>query len=174
MLAGCSANNVLSTSTHMQTNTASEFTEALSESKHNSTGNNCTLIVNGKDLTSSTYVYLHRDIKEAELPLTVILQELGADLRRLDDTIIVVKFGDSEQIIVISLFDFGLPQTPGSRLFVRKIVNNEVIMDKTSATIYIVHWMGAEMTINYEDRIIEIKGQGDGSVVPSTESQNRP
>ena len=170
LLAGCHASktvhementpaesSVQTTPADNVSSTLESNTNGSSDSMNNIQKSNCKLIVNGRDITDSAYVFLHADIQDAEIPLTTVLKELGAHVQWSDNANVIITYDGRSCSFDTSLYDYGLPQAPGSRFYIRRIVGNEVIMDLTSVTGFIVHWFNKQIIINYEDGVIEIQ-----------------
>jgi hypothetical protein len=118
--------------------------------------NNCKLIVRGKDMPSGIYVKINYERRDAEIPITAIMKELGAKVEWQDKTKVKIAFGDHDRILDTAQQDFGLPRPPGSTHYFRQVIGNEVIIDSTSATGLIVYWMGAKISIDYDKNFVSI------------------
>lgn len=134
-----------------------ELSEATKDTEaHNQMNNNCKLIVKGKDITSASYVYLDEVNHDVEIPLTAVVKALGAKVRWENKTTVIITFDGDDFILDIAKQDFGLPLPPGATHFARKIIGKEVVIDSTSATGLISHWMGAKIKIDFDKKIVEI------------------
>ncbi len=115
---------------------------------------NATVILNGKDITSTCYASVDKDKKTAEIALTSIMKELGKTVTT-EENKITMQRENGEIVFDTALPDFGLPRVPDSAFFVRKIVNGEVVVDRTSANPF-VREAGYSIKINYDSAIIHI------------------
>lgn len=98
-IAGCT-NNVSSTlpidDASTPSATQSETTTYVENDKMN---NYCTLMVNGNDITAGNHVRLNYEHRYAELPLTVVVKELGAKVEWEDKTKAKITFGGKDYIL---------------------------------------------------------------------------
>lgn len=142
--------------------TSSLQSEPSESTVDNKTYGNCRLIVKGKDITAGNYVYLHEKTREfsvdADIPVTAILRELGATVEWQDGTKVVIThsaFHNGQMILDTSIPDFGIFLPPGGTYSVRKIFNNEIVMDYCSAGGKI-KLLGVSFDFDHENKIIEI------------------
>ncbi len=153
-----SSSSVNKDNTTEQENSNSEFTE-----------NNCRLIVNGKDITDECYVRFNQTRDIVELPLTAILKELGASVE-WQDGVATITFSDGRYIFDTTEEHFGVFPPPGSKYNLRKVVDNDIIMDYPSAHPVITYGMDAKIKINYDEKIITIQSNTTSS---SASSENQ-
>ena len=80
-----------SASTHTtSTKTTTNLTTALTTSRENTQlQNNCRLIVKGKDITEGNYVRIIEEHQMAEIPLTAVMEALGAEVKRKGETMMM-------------------------------------------------------------------------------------
>ena len=136
--------------------------------------NNCRLIVNGTDISADNYVYLHdktSNYRVAELPLTAVMQALGAtvewenqnssiitfnnDVYILDTTkSSLVRQGTEENMIAAA---YGLPHDP-----YYKLIDDEFIVDSDTIQ-WLIQNMGATIKIDYDTHIIYIEKEATNS-----------
>ena len=101
--------------------------------------NNCTLIVDGKDITQGHYVsatIIDRDeyIVYTELPLVAVLEATGWSARCLNDTQIEVAYQDTTVVLDKEHKNFNMPYPNAIAGVngppkVRKLVDGEMIVD---------------------------------------------
>jgi len=127
---------------------------------------NCTLIINGKDITSGNYEKLYYNY--ADLPMTAIMKALGAKVEWQNKTTALITCGDKKYILnttKCTLFDVGKPQDddlkyniitvfPGGYRFY-KVVGDEFVLDSSTMG-RVVALMGAKINIDYEKAVITI------------------
>lgn len=116
---------------------------------------NCKLIVNGKELSSKHYIYLHKESQNIELPITAIFKALGAEVKWQGKTVIITHNNETLTLDTEEV-DFGLLVPPGSRFCVRKVVDSDIIIDRTTAAGILYHGMGANIKVNYDEKTVEI------------------
>ena len=128
-------------------------------------GNNCQLIVNGKDITENVYVHLNLEQRYAELPLTAVAKALGASVKWEKATRATIKFDGKKYVLDTaknSLYDretnanlIALPPgTPHAAYY--QVRDGEFIVDSDTMWGF-VYLMGARIKINFDERIITIE-----------------
>lgn len=142
--------------------TSSSNSEPSESIENKETYANCRLIVNGKDITDGNYVYLYETDREfssdADIPLSAILRELGATVEWQDETKVVITHSAYNGSLTFDTSDefFGVLIPPGGKVRVtRKVYNNEIVMDNSSATLYI-RAAGAMVRYDYTNMVIEV------------------
>ncbi len=115
---------------------------------------NAVININDKDVSDTCYVYINKEAKTAEFAITSIMKEIGATVTWNDERAIISK-DNLTLVLDISLSDFGLPQTPDSSHYVRKVINGEIVLDRESANPFI-RAAGYSLKINYNSGIINI------------------
>lgn len=123
------------------------------------------LIVNGKEIDVSNHIKLNFEYHYAELPLTAIVKELGAKVEWLSKTTAKITLGEKGYLLDTtkgSLIEIGntfnvLVVAPGSKhdVFYR-VVDNEFVIDSDSAKLLLINIMGANISVDYEHRIVNI------------------
>ena len=127
--------------------------------------NNYKLIVKGKEIHTKYFIDFNDELKYAELPLTTIMQELGATIIWQDDSWAQIWLNGEEYclnatagimnkagetVIVLSV-------APGSRHgSIYRAVDGEFIIDSDSAKLLIVNIVGATMRVDAVERIVYI------------------
>jgi hypothetical protein len=174
-IAGCTqGTNLISNSTaNPSTSTQSSDTAVLSSQRADevssdsgvgTTNNNCRLIVNGRDITSETYVRINYEYQNAELPIIAILKEFGAEVEWKDQTIVNITYKGYDFVLDTvkgtftqvgdDLNAFEIP--PGTKHAVSYRIGDEFVIDNNSSWDLIVNFMGAKIDIDYEAGVIEI------------------
>lgn len=110
------------------------------------------LIVNGKDITEGNYVSIDDEYGTAEVPVTAIMEELGAEVTWQSDTKVVIMHNGREIVIDMNEEMYGLPFPPGARNCERKKVGDDIIFDDNSAIVY----MELSIKIDYENRTVTV------------------
>ncbi|MBQ7005444.1 MAG: hypothetical protein IJN68_03335 [Clostridia bacterium] len=118
--------------------------------------NNCTLIVNGKDISDSTYVRINYEAENAELPVLAVFKELGADVKSVGK-MVVIKYNNDYRWFDTTQRDFGLPILPGTIGGTRLLTVDDLIIDTDSFRYYLAKGFGGiEVNVDYENGIITI------------------
>ncbi len=118
--------------------------------------NNCTLIVNGKEITESTYVRINYDDRNAELPVLAIFRELGADIKTVGK-IVIIKYNGEYRWLDTTQKNFGLLIPPGTVGGVRMLTEDDLIIEKDSFRYYFSKSFGGiEIKVDYENGIIKV------------------
>lgn len=117
------------------------------------------LIVNGNDISEGNYVRIDYGAKNAHLPLTAVLKALGYDAELKYDEITdsyAVIIDDDTEFLNTQQEDFGFPMDAGDTDSVRRIVDDEIIID--SDAIFTVMYWGyfAEIEIDYSTNTVYI------------------
>lgn len=146
-----------SASTHTtSTKATTNLTTALTTSRENTQlQNNCRLIVKGKDITEGNYVRIIEEHQMAEIPLTAVMKELGAEVEWKGKKVTITHNG-YQRVIDTTQQAFGMPRPPCSAYCCRKMIDGEVVIDSVSAG-GMIRWMGAQISINVDEKIIEIE-----------------
>ena len=117
------------------------------------------LIVNGKDITEGNYVRINHTAKYAELPIAVVLKELGYEVevkhdQNTDSYAVIID--DNTKFLDTQYEDYGFPIGYGDTDYVRRIVDDEIIVD--SDAIFTVMYWGyfAEIEINYNTNTVYV------------------
>lgn len=155
------------TSDTSPTLTNNRFTPSLSPTQNilNTEGDkvsNCTLIVNGNDITEKNYVKINEDY--AELPFIAIMIALGAEIFWQSTDIVEVIYNAKNYILNttectfiemgknINLFS---PPPGGTRYY--KTLENEFILDSvTTIGAFQLMKTSIKININYDEKIITI------------------
>ena len=120
-----------------------------------STNPNGKLIVNGNDISSKCYFKIYKSEQYAEIPVTAVLEELGAKVE-WNDNIVTITYNDIVLSYNTSDGDYGYYAPPGANNITRKIVNGDMIFEDDSAHVLIRALFGLLTTVDYENMIIEI------------------
>lgn len=125
---------------------------------------NCTLVVNGKDISDDAYVYLHSEEQYAELPLVAILEELGASFEWKYSKSANVSYNGKTYNLYIE--ENSLTELDENDNFIafppdathpacHSIAGEDYLVDSSSALAF---WeeAGVTMTIDYENSTIYI------------------
>lgn len=147
-------------SLYIQSEDIAEETESsVPENSVSALPEECRLIVNGKDITKGNYVRINHAAKHAELPVTAILKELGynAEMKYIQDTDSYVVIIDEETEFLDTQYEYyGFPPGFGDTDYVRRIVDNEIIVDSNSI-FTIMYWAYyAEIEIDYSTNTVYI------------------
>lgn len=117
------------------------------------------LIVNGVDITEGNYVYIHHGYKTAEIPMLAILRGLGYDAKmQYDEGRGIYESVIGEQIGFFSTAyeDFDIPFNIGEQGCVRKIENNDFILDSNCVFTPLYWYFGGEITVDYDNSIVYV------------------
>ncbi len=156
------------------TSTTQKTTEYIGD---DNVSDNCTLIINGKDITNGNYVRINHAKHYAEIPFTTVIQELGAKVEWKDDSKAVVKYDGRKYILntnegtLVEKWDKHklnqiMPAGGQQHKVVCKVVDNELIVDSNSSRYFIFVVMGANMKVDYNKNAVNIESNntGDGSL----------
>ena len=133
--------NIRNTSEEIKITSENSSTINVHENKLTKMNNNCILIVNGKELTN---VVFNGD--SFELPILLISQELGAEIKwEGSKRVIIYNYGKSVVLDALEV-DFGLAVPPGSIGAIRRLEDNEIIIDDISARGIIKNLLNAEIS----------------------------
>lgn len=156
LLAGCLYNKSSPVTTNKESvHGSTQTTNNILSNEEENKVSNCTLLVNGKDITSGNYVKINYQHQNTELPLLAILEELGADIQWKDANTVMIKYKETTFDIDTANEDFGLPIPPGTTKAIRQIVNNEILIDGTSVQ-GLLNIMGAKIEIDYNSSVVSI------------------
>lgn len=116
------------------------------------------LVVNGKDITEGNYVRIDRTARYAEIPITVIFEELGFDVQieydQEKDSYAVSIDGD---VFVDTQYDdYGIYIDYGARSYVRSIIDDQIIVDSNSVFTQLYWSYNADIEIDYTANIVYI------------------
>lgn len=124
---------------------------------------NCTLIVNGIDITSEHYVKINEDY--AELPFIAIMDTLGAEIVWQNENTANITYNSKNYILKTNDCSFmevggqvNFLSTPpgGTRHY--KTVEGEFILDSvTTSGAFQLMKANTKININYTDKVITIK-----------------
>ena len=131
--------------------------------------NNCTLIVNGKNVTNDNYVHLNQEKKYAEIPLITVLENLDIQVEWKSQSIAHFFIGDKEYELNTTLGTlievggssniFKIPPGAEHGLYYNGIGENFVIDSDSSAVVF--YLLNAIVDINYETSTIIISNNLD-------------
>lgn len=126
------------------------------------------LIVNGQDITDGNYLEVHKNEKYTLLPVTAVLESLGAEVNWTNETIADIIF--NERVYVLDLekislvekddkyaIDYLIP-APGGEMYCR-VIDGELLLDDLTFKGSVMQ-MGMEtmvrVNVDHENHIIEI------------------
>ena len=136
---------------------SSDFDNILIESADGDNMNsNYKLIIKGNYISSIYCSCLNQEQMVVELPITTVMKELGIAVEWKDKSIVTFSFNEDCYVLDTSKSDFGLPRPPGSKHYVREVIDGEVVVDHISA-LGLIHWVGADININIDEKIVEIE-----------------
>lgn len=115
-----------------------------------------TLYINGIEITDNDCVVVKSEIENAELPLLTIMEELGADIRWINDRIVEIEYDDIILTIDTTSNDFGIPSAPGNQYVVRKKVGNEIVFDLNTTQILLKNMLKANISVDYDNLIVNV------------------
>ncbi len=136
-------------------------TDDLGEDKMN---DNYKLLVNGKNIDADNLSFNYQQ-GYAELPLTVILKELGAGVKWQGELSAQITYNGKEYHLDATkgtLTEAGmtfniLSVAPGSKHGIfYKYVNGELVVDSDSSKLLITNIMGAKMNIDFDKKTVSI------------------
>ena len=125
--------------------------------------NNCTLILNGVELSSAHYVHIDYEWRYAELPLTAVVEALGATVEWDSDTTARITYRDSLYKLDVSknsLVKKGnrfnvIALPPGEPNGFYLMIGSEYVIGSNSLE-YLLRSMGASIQIDYENSVVSI------------------
>ena len=122
------------------------------------------LIVNGVDITDGNHVYIHHGAENTELPLLATLRALGYDAQMQYDQARDIYESNIDGCIgsISTEFeDYGIPLRSQEQGCVRKIENNDFIVD-SNCMISRLYWdFGAKITVDFDASTIYIDSRDD-------------
>lgn len=119
----------------------------------------CTMIINGKEMAASNYVVINSQSQSAQIPLLAVLSELGAEIFWQDKNIVEITFSNKTINLNKKEPTFGLLVPPGLVNSVRKVLNDEFIVDVVTAKSLLANFIGANITVDYESSVIYINSE---------------
>lgn len=117
------------------------------------------LIVNGKDITDGNYVRINKTSGYAELPVIAVFKALGYDAemqydQNTDSYAVIVE--DNTEFLNTQCNDFGFPPGVGDTDYVRRIMDNEIVID-SDAIDTVMYWgYSTEIDIDYDSNTVYI------------------
>ena len=117
------------------------------------------LFIDGKEIEYDCVI--NKETREAELPLLTIVNELGAETKWLSSTKVRISYDGDETELDTKEDMFGWYIPPGTIGAVRKVEQNEIIMDSTSVCALIVNWFHHTVDIDFEKNVINVVRQPD-------------
>lgn len=111
------------------------------------------LIVNGVDITEGNYVVIDHEAQNAELPILAILRALGhdAELQYNEEQDVYESVIDNNSGFLTTAYDdFSIGVDYGDPTCVRKIENNDFIIDSNCAFTPMFWFWEARITVDYE------------------------
>lgn len=117
------------------------------------------LIVNGVDITDGNYVRINHRTKKAELPMLAIARALGYDAKmqyNAELDIYESVIGDQVGFFSTKYEDYNCPFPVGEHGCVRKIENNDFIIDSESVFSSTYWFWQAEIKIDYDTSTVYV------------------
>lgn len=117
------------------------------------------LIVNGVDITEGNHVVIDHEAKNAELPILAILRALGheAELRYNEEQDVYESVIDNNSGFLTTAYDdFSIGVDYGDLTCVRKIENNDFIIDSNCAFTPMFWFWEARITVDYDASTIYV------------------
>lgn len=143
----------------MQTETTVATTETEQVSVRSNNTSKVRLIVNGVDITAGNYVVINHDSKNAELPMLAILRALGhdAELRyNAEQDVYESVIDNNSGFFTTAYDDFSIGVDYGDPTCVRKIKNNDFIIDSNCAFTPMFWSWEARIAVDYESSTIYV------------------
>lgn len=132
-----------------------------------SVNSNCKLIVNGKEISSKSYVYIDYDKHYAELPLTSIFMELGATVDWVSGSKAIIVYKNNKYVLdteIPKLYlyknkntNYFIPPPGGGHTYVFKFVDREYIISN-GTMITVATFLGIEFKVDYNTGVITVEG----------------
>lgn len=122
---------------------------------------NCTLLVNNKNITNKSYAIIDCQNMNTDIPLLLIIQELGGKVFWKNESIVCIKYNGEQIEIDVTKKDFGIPIPPGTKQAIRKITNGEIRIDSVSVRGFFRNIMNATIDVDYNTLVISIVSMGN-------------
>jgi len=124
-----------------------------------------TLIVNGNDITDGNYVKIDIAYRLALLPLMATFEELGADVKWIDNATISITYNAKEYVLDTGAVSFiDVEENKNIPLFLDggtgyaffQIIDNDLILDSPTMNIILRELTDLKLTINYDELTVNI------------------
>lgn len=125
---------------------------------------NCRLIVNGADITENNYVYINHEEKNAELPVSAIVEALGGSISwspcqpypLKDRCIWEITLNDGVASYDTSKSDFGIGYLTDVAGLTRKAFPNEIIVDAETLDTFFYHAFDVQIIVDYKNAVVYV------------------
>ena len=125
--------------------------------------NNCTLIINGVELSSAHYVHIDHERRYAELPLAAVVEALGATVEWDNNRTARITYHDSHyklDVYKVSLVKNGdlfnmIALPPGEPYGFYQMIGTEFVVGSNSLRL-LIRSMDADIQIDYENSVVSI------------------
>ncbi len=130
--------------------------------------NNCTLVVDGRDITDTCYVHYNEDQRYAELPLLAIAKALGAKVKWKNENVALIKTVRKGKVYTLDIqaktlcedavFDVFIP-APSSTVLCSYYREDyqEYMIDHLTITTFLINGFGARTVLDHNNRTVEIR-----------------
>lgn len=117
----------------------------------------CSLIVNGKDITKDNCAHILEFYTETvvALPLLAIATELGAEVEWQSETVVAITYNGETKTYDTTDSEFNIPVMAGS-ICIRKIVDGDLIFDLLSIEGTLNQEYGVSVSVDKENNIVYI------------------
>ena len=121
----------------------------------------CKLIVKDNDISTRAPVKMHISSSNEskyylELPVLVIMEELGAEVVWENDTTVTIMYNDKQCKLDTSAKVFGVLIPPGTTCAVRKVVDKEIFMDGETLNVWVKGWFGVNIYTDRDKHIVYV------------------
>ena len=141
-------------STNQETTSRTTNMSEFESSEKQQMDKNGILFIDGKEIE---YVCVfNKETREAELPLLTIVKELGAKVEWLNSTNVCISYDGNEIELDTEEDGFGIYPPPGTIGAVRKVEQNEIIMDSTSINALIVYWFHHKVDVDFDKNVVNV------------------
>lgn len=131
-------------------------TSDLPKETENNRMNNCSLIINGAEVSSKYHAWIDSDTGRVEVPVLKISAELGAKITWIDSNVVEISYMGKTECIDTLEEGFGIPLPPGAVGSVRQVIDEEIIIDLISIKGLFKNMMDAKISVDYDAGIIYV------------------
>lgn len=110
----------------------------------------CQMFINGKDVSGQHYARIDADRKMCELSVLGISAELGAEIQWVGFNVVEISYMGAAVLIDTQKEEFGIPLPPGAVGSVRKVIDEEIIVDYISIKGLFENMMEAKISVDYD------------------------
>lgn len=116
----------------------------------------CRLFIYGKEIDAENLARINYEEGNTEIPLLLIIREIGGQVHWNDNGVVTIEINKQKLELDVTKDDFNILIPPGTTGAVRKIVEDEIVIDGDSVRHFFRKTVGVDICVDKTAEIIYI------------------